>query len=378
MPATLKLQLVKKRLHFKFKAGTSRGWYETRDVAYVCLIQEEGKIRTLLGVGEAAPLPKLSPEWPQGKSFDDYVATLTPLIAQAEAYLPAWLDDPAPIPPLTELEHALRGHSALRFALETAILQAKAGSFALFDSPFARGQSAITINGLIWMGDFALMRQRIEEKLSQGFNCLKLKIGAINFKQELELLALIRQEFGAAKLTLRVDANGAFSPHEAMDKLEQLARFDLHSIEQPIKAGQWQTLAHLCKQSPIPIALDEELIAQEGTQRVRLLESVKPQFLVLKPSLHGGLSGAMHYLQLAADFKLGAWMTSALESSIGLNAIAQFIGYRQLSGFQGLGTGQLFTDNLPFPVLCLDGQNMRFDRSKINAIDPKSYLNYVP
>ena len=201
------------------------------------------------------------------------------------------------------------------------------------------------------MGNFDEMHRRIEEKMQQGFRCIKLKIGAINFEKELELLAHIRQHFSADQITLRVDANGAFSPSEAMDKLQRLSEYHIHSIEQPIRAGQWEEMNRLCKSTPIPIALDEELIGiNNRNDKIALLETIRPQYIILKPSLHGGLCGSQEWIELATQYGIGHWITSALESNIGLNAIAQWTATLRPTLPQGLGTGMLFTDNIDFPL----------------------------
>ena len=201
------------------------------------------------------------------------------------------------------------------------------------------------------MGNFDEMHRRIEEKMRQGFRCIKLKIGAINFEKELELLAHIRQHFSADQITLRVDANGAFSPSEAFDKLQRLSEYHIHSIEQPIRAGQWEEMARLCATTPFPIALDEELIGiNRLSQKVELLDTICPQYIILKPSLHGGIGGSKEWIDLAAERSIGSWVTSALESNIGLNAIAQWTATLAPTLPQGLGTGLLFTDNIDYPL----------------------------
>ena len=201
------------------------------------------------------------------------------------------------------------------------------------------------------MGNFDEMYHRIEEKMKAGFRCIKLKIGAIDFEKELELLAHIRQHFTPEQIELRVDANGAFSPTDALDKLDRLAEYQLHSIEQPIRAGQWNEMAKLCECTPFPIALDEELIGiNDREQKIALLDTIRPQYIILKPSLHGGISGSEEWIELAAERGIGSWVTSALESNIGLNAIAQWTATLMPTLPQGLGTGLLFTDNIDYPL----------------------------
>jgi o-succinylbenzoate synthase len=250
---------------------------------------------------------------------------------------------------------ALRDYPSMLFGLEMAWCQLhRGGSTALSDTPFARGEEGIPINGLVWMGDFDTMAMRLEQKLAQGFSCVKIKIGAIDFSDEMALIRRLRDRYGSDRIELRVDANGAFSADEAMDRLERLATNDIHSIEQPIMAGQWQEMARLCESSPLSIALDEELIGVNTLERKReLLDTIRPRYIILKPSLHGGMAGCREWVQLARERGIGSWITSALESNVGLNAIAHLAA--ELYGPaitmpQGLGTGQLFTDNIDMPL----------------------------
>jgi L-alanine-DL-glutamate epimerase-like enolase superfamily enzyme len=246
--------------------------------------------------------------------------------------------------------------------LETAMRQLATSSFALWDTAFSRSEQGIPINGLIWMGPYRDMEAQIREKLDHGFRCIKLKIGALNFEEEIALLKQIRHEYSAKTITLRVDANGAFLPSEAPEKLKRLSDLSLHSIEQPIKAGQWEALAGLIKTSPLPIALDEELIGVfSKEQKARLLETLMPPFLVLKPTLHGGISGCNEWIALAEARNIGWWMTSALESNIGLNAVAQFCAtvLKDNPLHQGLGTGLLYSDNVEMP-LRIEGEKLWF------------------
>jgi L-alanine-DL-glutamate epimerase-like enolase superfamily enzyme len=237
--------------------------------------------------------------------------------------------------------------------VETALADLRNGGERLpFPSPFTRGEREIEINGLIWMGRREVMIQRVEEKLAAGFRCLKLKVGAIDFEAELELLRAIRSRFPAGEVELRVDANGAFTPATAPRKLEQLARLDLHSIEQPLRPGQWQATRELCTRSPIPVALDEELIGVTSRQqRIELLESIAPRYIVLKPALAGGFDACDEWIALAGERGIGWWVTSALESNVGLNAIAQWCATKDTALPQGLGTGQLYVDNIPSPLV---------------------------
>jgi o-succinylbenzoate synthase len=242
--------------------------------------------------------------------------------------------------------------SSVRFALETAWLDLKnGGKQIIFHSVFSKGKTGIPINGLIWMGNEDFMQQQIQEKLDAGFHCIKLKIGGIDFEREIELLKSIRQNYNAEKIILRVDANGAFKVEEALEKLQQLAQLQIHSIEQPITAGKWNEMERICSESPIPIALDEELIGIHSfEEKQKMLDTIQPQFLVLKPSLHGGFSGCNEWIELAEQRKIGWWITSYLESNIGLNAIAQWAFHKNAQGYQGLGTGGLFTNNIGSPL----------------------------
>jgi L-alanine-DL-glutamate epimerase-like enolase superfamily enzyme len=232
--------------------------------------------------------------------------------------------------------------------------------FALWDTPFSRGEQGIPINGLIWMGSYEYMETQIREKLDQGFTCIKLKIGAIGFEEELALLKKIRKEYSPETVTLRVDANGAFDPSDALEKLKRLSELGLHSIEQPIRAGQWKALQGLIKNAPLPIALDEELIGVHAVnEKEALLDRLNPPFLVLKPTLHGGMSGCGEWIRLAHARGIGWWMTSALESNIGLNAVAQWCATLDNPVHQGLGTGLLYRDNLPMPLV-IEGEKLWF------------------
>lgn len=330
------VEFVPRELHFKKPARTSRGEYVTRRI-WLVLVTLPGE--DCVGVGECAPLPDLSCD-----AGLDYVHVL------AEACLR--LAETGLID-----RQLLRAYPSILFGLETALFHLHAGSLRFWNTPFGLGAEGIPINGLIWMDSYEEMYRSIEQKLEAGFSCIKLKIGAIDFEEELALLAHIRRRFSAEQITLRVDANGAFRPEDALKKLQRLAAFDIHSIEQPIRAGQWQKMARLCAVSPIPIALDEELIGiHEKEDKKRLLDVIRPDYLVLKPSLHGGFSGSQEWLELAGKRGIGYWITSALESNVGLNAIAQWCATLHPQMPQGLGTGQLFTDNIMEPLEICDGK----------------------
>ncbi|MEG1564492.1 MAG: o-succinylbenzoate synthase [Bacteroides sp.] len=324
-------QIISRQLHFKLPAGTSRGTYTTRDVWYLYLTSDE--LPNRVGVGECAPLPRLSCD-----DVADYSSILEQACIRAAA--------------LGRVDtEALRPYPSILFGLETAFRHLETGSFALWNTSFSRSEAGIPINGLIWMGDYHRMLEQIERKMQTGFRCIKLKIGAINFEEELTLLRHIRARFSAQEVELRVDANGAFDPSDALDKLKRLAELDLHSIEQPIRAGQWETMARLAADTPLPIALDEELIGQHTPEeKQRLLDFIHPQYIILKPSLHGGMAGGREWMDEAEKRHIGWWITSALESNIGLNAIAQWCATFRNPLPQGLGTGALFTDNVEMPL----------------------------
>lgn len=325
------IKIVPRRLHFKQPAGTSRGSYTTRDVWYLHLTSDKYPDR--VGIGECAPLPKLSCDDMQG--YESVLARICSEVTEQGGFS----------------VESLRDYPSILFGLETAFRHLERGCFELWDTPFSRGEVGIPINGLIWMGDYKKMLEQIEAKMAVGFRCIKLKIGAINFEEELALLRFIRSHFPAKEVELRVDANGAFAPADAMEKLKRLAELDLHSIEQPIRAGQWEDMARLTAETPLPIALDEELIGINIPERKQcLLDSIHPQYIILKPSLHGGMAGGNEWIREAEKRNIGWWITSALESNIGLNAIAHWCATFNNPLPQGLGTGALFTDNVDMPL----------------------------
>ena len=331
----MRIDIEERTLHFKQPAGTSRGVYTERRIWLVTVTDGSA-----IGIGECAPLPKLSCD-----DIPNYAEVLRHFCDEVERT--------GEIP-----YEALRDYPSMLFGLETAFYEVRRkkeeGRDVLFDTSFSRGEVGIPINGLVWMGTFDEMRERIEQKLEQGFRCVKLKIGAIDFDAELELIKQIRGRFSRHEVELRVDANGAFRFDEALYKLDLLSQYALHSIEQPIKAGQWANMAELCRESPLPIALDEELIGvNDPEQKRQMLNIIKPRYIILKPSLHGGMMGVREWVDTARDMGIGSWITSALESNIGLNAIAQLcsdIYGDAIKMPQGLGTGLLFTDNIPMPL----------------------------
>lgn len=362
-----KIEISERTLHFKQPAGTSRGVYTTRHSYYLTLTSDE--LPGVEGVGECATLPDLSCD-----AKPEYEMTLRQVCQMVEQMGRIPYD-------------MIRAYPSITFGLETAfasffdaakkfleIVPAEGASSSsemlkqkgvsvpagmenlteLFDSPFGRGEEGITINGLVWMGTYEEMLARLEEKLQVGFHCVKLKIGAIDFFKELDLIKRIRDVYTKEQVELRVDANGGFLPENAMSQLEALAKYGIHSIEQPIKQHQWPKMAQLCRETPLPIALDEELIGVNvRSMKQALLDTVRPQYIILKPSLHGGIYGCNEWIELANQRGIGSWITSALESNIGLNAIAHYAAKVYGSNVkmpQGLGTGQLFTDNIPMPL----------------------------
>ena len=332
-----KITITSKLLHFLQPAGTSRGVYNTRLSFYLKLTSDEQP--DVVGVGECATLPDLSCDAMPPNEYERKLRTF------CDEYERTGVID----------YEAMRAYPSMLFGLETAVAQFNAkGSLNFFNTPFGRGEEGIPINGLVWMGTFEEMFERLEAKLKAGFRCIKLKIGAIDFDRELQLIRHIRSTFSRNDVELRLDANGGFTPEEALSRMEALVQYDIHSIEQPIKQHQWAEMARLCAATPLPIGLDEELIGiNERQKKIELLDTIRPQYIVLKPSLHGGMAGTEEWIQLARERNIGSWITSALESNVGLNAIAQLtasIYGTNIRHAQGLGTGQLFADNIEMPL----------------------------
>lgn len=325
----MRAEYKKYSLIFKEAAITSRNTLLAKDTYFIKVWDDENP--THFGVGEASLFRGLSAE-----DCPEYEEKLRKVCANINN-----ID-------LSQLKR----WSSILFGIETALQDLKnEGRRMLYDSQFSRGEEGIRINGLIWMGNKEQMAERISQKLSQGFKCLKLKIGGIDFASEIELIKSIRNRFPKDILELRLDANGAFLPDEALSKLETLSQFDVHSIEQPIKQGNYNAMAEICKNSPIPIALDEELIGVvESVAKKELLDSIKPQYIILKPSLAGGFASSDEWIALAEERGIGWWATSALESNIGLNAIAQWLSAKKTIMPQGLGTGQLYINNINSPL----------------------------
>lgn len=331
----MRVQVEERTLHFKKPARTSRGAY-TEHRIFIITLTDSASGR--YGIGECAPLPDLSCD---RNAYPD-ASTVRTMVESALSS--------------TDASEYLRPYPALLFAVESALHDLKHSDF-LYDTAFAHMKEGIPVNGLIWMDSYERMLEQVQRKLEDGFTCIKLKIGAIGWDEELRLIKLIRSRFSPESLQLRVDANGGFTPGETMEKLEQLAALGVHSIEQPIKAiwqhegvDTWDMMAHLCRNTPVPIALDEELIGvNDRSQRISLLESINPQYIVVKPSLHGGISGSMEWISEATKRGIGSWITSALESNIGLRNVALLAAHEYGPGVkfaQGLGTGLLYTENI--------------------------------
>jgi o-succinylbenzoate synthase len=332
-----KVTFEKKTFVFKRPSGTSRGILTEKHAWFLTVFDTSNA--EIKGIGECSIIPGLSPDF---ESFDAYEAKLTQFCSNPE------MED-------------LSDWPSIQFGWESALLDLQSnGKRIYFDNSFSRGESSLPINGLIWMGDEGFMREQIEEKLQSGFSTIKMKIGAIDFETEIKLLRSIRERYSKDQITLRVDANGAFSIKDALEKLEILADLGIHSIEQPIQQGQWQAMHDLCRKTPLPIALDEELIGINTTDRkIELLETIHPQYIILKPSLHGGISGTQEWISLAKARNIPWWMTSALESNVGLEVICQLAGEYENELPQGLGTGSLYVENVPSDLTVKEGRVFR-------------------
>lgn len=330
------------RLDFRFTAITSRDRLSCKDTYYIKVHDPRSGAT---GIGEAGLFRGLSPD-----DLPGYEERLGKACRDIDRYA-------------TQGTGELAEWPSIRFGIETALADLRGGGRRmLYDTSWSRGETAMTTNGLIWMGDKATMRERVDAKLAEGFSCIKIKIGGIDFGQELELLSYLRSM--APEVEIRLDANGAFAPSTALGSLDKLARFGIHSIEQPIRQGQWEEMARICRESPIPIALDEELIGlHDPDSRRRMLDTVRPAYIILKPTLTGGFEASDQWIDLARERGIGWWATSALESNIGLNAIAQWVATHNPSMPQGLGTGQLYHNNIPSPLI-LRGESLYHDTGK--------------
>lgn len=335
----MRLQFAPYVLKFNEPGGTSRGVMTEKITCLMRLFDES--MPEKYGIGEAAIFPGLSPE-----ADDRFFYKLMELQANIR------------IGKKTDLSR----FPSLQFGFEQCIKDFASGCQGIyFESPFVHSQSAIEINGLVWMGDYETMINRIEEKISQGFKCIKLKIGAIDWRREVEMIEYIRTRYDKNQIEIRVDANGGFDMDNAIPRLKRLADLDVHSIEQPIKAGNPMLMRFLCDISPIPIALDEELIGKYTVdEKSKMLDDIRPAYIILKPALIGGFSGAIEWIELAEARNIGWWVTSSLESNIGLNALAQWVATLKTSIPQGLGTGGVFSNNFESP-LYLDRDMLKYD-----------------
>ncbi|WP_053224868.1 o-succinylbenzoate synthase [Roseivirga seohaensis] len=344
----LQFEVIPHLLKFRFEAGTSRGSFTEKET-WLIKVWKKGN-PDCVGWGEASPLKGLSIDY-----SPNYETELQTLLNKLSA-----LDFPEETEDLLEFIAANTPieKPSVRFGLETALLDLhNGGKRIIFDTPFTQGKARIPINGLIWMGEKSFMQRQIDEKLKEGYNTIKLKIGAIDFATELALLEGIREQYSANDITLRVDANGAFTEADAMHKLEELAALEIHSIEQPVKPHQYELMKRLCEESPLAIALDEELIGVNAKEdKKALLERFQPQFIILKPALLGGILSCQEWIEIAESLNIGWWMTSMLEANIGLNAIAQFTAQYQPTLPQGLGTGQLYYNNIDSPLEIRKGE----------------------
>ena len=331
----MKAKYFKYNLAFKRPSGTSRGVLTEKETWFIVL-----EVNGRKGIGECGILRGLSAD--DRLDYEEKLQWTCNNIHLGEEKL--WQE--------------LIEFPSIQFGVEMAFLSLKSENpFVLFPSKFTSGEKSISINGLVWMGDEVFMKQQIEEKIAQGFNCIKLKIGAIDFDKELQLLRFIRDNFDENKIEIRVDANGAFSENETLNKINQLSGYKLHSIEQPIQKNHTDTMSVLCKSTNLPIALDEELIGIFSyEEKEALLKKVRPQYIILKPSFIGGIKGTNEWITLAEKYNIGWWITSALESNIGLNAISQFTFMLNTTMPQGLGTGSLYTNNFDCPLLVENGQ----------------------
>jgi O-succinylbenzoate synthase len=343
---TLQAHWKKHTLQFRFEAGTSRGVLTTRDTWYISLWHKQDP--SITGIGECGPLKGLSPDdRPDFEMKLQEVCKKINTISLSSYCVHQILES-----------FSLQEYPSILFGIETALLDLEnGGRKILFDSPFTSLGYRLPINGLVWMGDEAFMQHQVEEKIQQGYTCIKIKIGALDFDTEIKLIANIRKRFSENQVTIRVDANGSFGFEEAKEKLKILSEYSLHSIEQPIIAGLPEQMKALCADTPLPIALDEEIIGIKTIQeKKQLLEYIRPQYIILKPTLVGGMEMSREWIRVAEQLSIGWWNTSALESNIGLNAISQFTASLSVSMPQGLGTGQLYHNNIHSPLTIAKGK----------------------
>jgi len=335
-PMALRAAYWKKSFEFNFKARTSRGLMRDKTSWFV-RVYDPGN-PSIQGIGECAPLPGLSID--ATPAFEETLADVVNNIGKINGG------------DITLLDKIISAdHPSIMFGFETALLDlANGGKRIIYKNKFAEGFQKIPINGLVWMGDMDFMMNQINEKIASGFRCIKLKVGGLDFDRECDMLNYIRKRYYKETITIRLDANGAFKTDDVLFRLTELAKFNIHSIEQPIKPGQPE-MEELCRKSPIPVAFDEELIGMKTqSEKIKLLDSLKPQFLILKPTLHGGFRHCSEWISLAGERGIGWWITSALESNLGLNAICQFTANYPIEMPQGLGTGSIYAQNFTSPL----------------------------
>jgi o-succinylbenzoate synthase len=340
----LTAEFAKHNLIFKKPATTSRNTLTQKDTYYIILRNEEGS--DVFGIGECSFIEGLSID--NAKEFEAQLALLCTKINENGS---------------ADVDFDFDAFPSIEFGLEMAIMDLENGGKRCYfeDNDFFNGERDIAINGLVWMGTATEMSESIDRLLSKDFKAIKLKIGSIDFKEEVALIKYIRNKYNSTEVEIRLDANGAFSPEEALDKLKILADYDIHSIEQPIAAGNWEAMAELVKKSPIDIALDEELIGvNDPKEKEKLLKTIRPQFIIIKPSLLGGFGLSEEWMELADELHISYWVTSALESNIGLNAIAQWVSDLDLTRPQGLGTGSLYKNNVKCPLV-IDNGFLKYD-----------------
>ncbi|GAA4850156.1 o-succinylbenzoate synthase [Algivirga pacifica] len=343
-----KVEYKRHILDFNFPARTSRGAIQQKETYFIRIFRPENP--TITGIGECSPLRGLSID--DRPDYEDFLRECTRQLSQMED-----LKRFRSIPGLEE-------YPSIAFGIEMAVYDyLNGGTRDFFGNDFRKGTQRIPINGLVWMGDRDFMLEQVKTKLKAGFDCIKIKVGAINFEEECELIEYIRSNYTPEEITIRVDANGAFTAADALEKLQRLASYQLHSIEQPIKAGQIEVMRELCQQTPLPIALDEELIGIKSSEKASLLDRISPQYIILKPSLLGGFQQSEEWINLAEERGIGWWMTSALEANVGLNAISQFTAQYPVTMPQGLGTGQLYHNNIDSPLTIEKGE-LYYDTTK--------------
>jgi o-succinylbenzoate synthase len=342
----IKAVIRNKEFKFRQPATTSRGVLLKKHVFFVILYDTDNPLHR--GIGECSLFPGLSMD--DVTNFDKKLSEIVNMINKG------WFNFKTP----------LRDWPSINFAIETAHRDLESGGLRiLFPSEFTEGKDTILINGLIWMGTKEVMLRQIDDKINLGFHCIKLKIGALKFDEEYAIIRSIRQKFTSKVLEIKVDANGAFSTKEALEKLKRLAELDLHSIEQPILPSQIDEMAALCFSSPLPVALDEELIGKYPLENKRmLLKMIQPQYIVLKPGILGGIKSCEEWISIANEMNIGWWITSALETNIGLNAIAQWTYTLKNPMPQGLSTGSLFENNINSPLASIGEKLYYFPRKK--------------